>query len=139
MQPGAYRTGSDTLAMIGRATEAVGSTEGGTLRFIDDTKGGLNWELTDAARATAAGEIMQDLHGSGVAVYGRPILDETLSEFTENGRLRTFSMAWVRALLIKPILNDAARSGWNPIEFAGAAATGGGTPRQRGNSCGCEH
>ncbi len=122
VQPGAYTMGDDVLAMIGRTTEAVGSVEGGTLRFLDDTKGGLNWQLTDAAKATAAGEIMQDLNAAGVAVYGRPIIDEALSTFTETGTLRTFSRAWIRALLLKPILNDAARAGWEPIKFAGAEA-----------------
>ena len=118
VQPGAYTMGADTLALVGRATEAIGSTEAGTLTFRQTEKA-MKWSVTDAAKNTAAGQTLTDLAEAGVKVYGRPLLDEALSTFSETGRLRTFSRAWIRALLLKPILNDAARLGWEPIQFFG--------------------
>lgn len=104
----------DVLAMIGRASEAVGSTKGGTLKFslLEDR---LAWELSDAARDTAAGGTLTDLAESRISIYGRPIIDEAASRFTEAGDVRTFEYASVRALLLKPILSDQSREGWDPI------------------------
>ena len=113
----------DVLAMIGRASEALGSTKGGTLKFslLEDR---LAWELTDAARDTAAGGTLTDLAEAGVAVYGRPIIDEAASKFTEAGDVRAFDFASVRALLLKPILSERARSGWDPVVIGGVVAAG---------------
>ena len=80
----------DVLALVGRATEAVGSTEGGTLRFINKADR-MAWELTDAARASAAGGTLTDLSEAGVKVYGRPIIDEAASVFTEQLTASGFS------------------------------------------------
>ena len=111
----------DVLAMIGRASESVGSTEGGTLKFVNKADR-LSWELTDAARDTAAGGTLTDLSEAGVKVYGRPIIDEAASEFTEQGGVRMFDHAAVKSLLIKPILTEESREGWDPIVMAAAVA-----------------
>ena len=112
----------DVLALVGRATEAVGSTDGGTLRFINKADR-MAWELTDAAwRGSAAGGTLTDLSEAGVKVYGRPIIDEAASVFTEQAGVRIFDRAAVKSLLIKPILTEQSRQGWDPIELAAGLA-----------------
>ena len=111
----------DVLALVGRATEAVGSTDGGTLKFINKADR-MAWELTDAARASAAGGTLTDLSEAGVKVYGRPIIDEAASVFTEVDGVRIFERAAVKSLLIKPILTEQSREGWDPIVIAAGLA-----------------
>ena len=111
--------GGDVLALTGRASEAVGSTRGGTLR-LRNTDEALEWELDRAGRDTAAGQTLRDLSAAKVPVYGRPLIDDDASTFTEAGAVRTYSKAIVRALLLKPIAGDKARrDGWDPITIDG--------------------
>ena len=111
----------DVLALVGRATEAVGSTDGGTLRFINKADR-MVWELTAAGQASAAGGTLTDLSEAGVKVYGRPIIDEAASVFTEVDGVRIFDRAAVKSLLIKPILTEQSREGWDPIVIAAGLA-----------------
>ena len=111
--------GGDVLAITGRASEAVASLRGGTLR-LRNTDDALEWELDRAGRDTAAGQTLRDLAASRVAVYGRPLIDDDASTFTEAGAVRTYRKAIVRALLLKPIAGDASlRDGWRPITIDG--------------------
>ena len=113
--------GGDVLALTGRASEAVGSTRGGTLT-LRNTDDALEWELDRAGRDTAAGQTLRDLSAARVPVYGRPLIDDAASTFTDAGTLRTYERAIVRALLLKPIAGDKAlRDGWDPITIDGAA------------------
>ena len=111
--------GGDVLALTGRASEAVGSTRGGTLT-LNNTDDALKWELDRAGRDTAAGQTLRDLSAARVPVYGRPLIDDAASTFTEAGAVRTYSRAVVRALLLKPIAGDRTRrDGWDPITIDG--------------------
>ena len=122
-RPEALEPADDVLAFIGRTSESVGSVAGETLVF---TKSGdaLLWELTDAARDTAAGSVLDDLAKAGVAVYGRPLIDAAASTFTELDSVRIFDLATFYGLLLKPIAQEEVRQGWDPIVFAGAVAAG---------------
>ena len=111
--------GGDVLAITGRASEAVGSTRGGTLR-LRNTDDALEWELDRAGRDTAAGQTLRDLTAARVPVYGRPLIDDDASTFTEAGAVRTYERAIMRALLLKPIAGDPGlRDGWDPIAIDG--------------------
>ena len=122
-RPAALEPADDVLAFIGRTSESVGSTAGETLAFTQTEKG-LLWELTDAARETAAGAVLDDLAKAGVAVYARPLIDAAASVFIEEGTTRVFDLAVFYGLLLKPIAEEAVRQGWDPILFAGAVAAG---------------
>ena len=108
-------TKTDVLAITGRASDAVGSSRGGTLKLRDTDKG-LDFEITTEGRSSAAGEQLQDLVRSGVNVYARPLIDDLLSEFTDAGGTRSYTKAHLRAILIKPIAGDEVlRTGWDPL------------------------
>ena len=108
----------DVLAVTGRNSEAIGSTQGGTLR-LDDTDTGLEWALSPDARDTAAGKALEDLRKAGVNVYARPIVDEAASEFEDKGGVREYTRAVLKNLLVKPIAGEASRrQGWKPISFS---------------------
>ena len=82
----------------------------------------MEWELDRAGRDTVAGQTLRDLSAARVPVYGRPLIDDAASTFTDAGTLRTYERAIVRALLLKPIAGDKAlRDGWDPITIDGAA------------------
>ena len=109
----------DVLAHVGRTTESIGSTRGSTLR-ITQTPDRMDFEIDAAARNSTAGKQLQDLQRAGVDVYGRPIVDEAVSEFTDQGGVRTYSRASLRGILIKPIAGpDDLREGWEPLTFDG--------------------
>ena len=111
--------GGDVLALTGRASEAVGSSRAGTLT-LRNTDDALEWDLDRAGRDTAAGQTLRDLAQAKVPVYARPLLDDDASTFTEAGKVRTYSKAVVRALLLKPIAGDPSlRDGWRPITIDG--------------------
>ena len=129
-RPAALEPADDVLAFIGRTSESVGSTAGETLAFTQ-TEAALLWELTDAARDTAAGSVLDDLAKAGVAVYARPLIDAAASVFTEVDGVRIFDRATFYGLLLKPIADAAVRSGWDPIAFAGAVAAGESKRRRR--------
>ena len=114
--------GSDVVATVGRMTEAVGSTKGTTLR-IRETAREMQWELDQAARDTMAGRQLTDLAQARVEIYGRPLIDDARSQFTEAGQVRTYTQAAMTALLLKPIAGDESRrEGWDPVTIDAAAA-----------------
>ena len=115
-RPAALEPADDVLATVGRLSESVGSTAGETLTFTQSEKG-LLWELTEAARDTAAGGVLDDLRTAGVSIYGRPLIDEAASTFTEVDGVRIFDLATFYGLLLKPLAEETVRSGWDPIVF----------------------
>ena len=120
-RPEALEVVDSTIAMVGRATESVGSVKGGTLR-VRNTPEQLAFEIDDAARDTAAGRQLDDLRKTGTPVYGRPIIDQGAATFDDIDGVRNYSKAPVRALLLKPILGpDERADNWQPLEFEGPA------------------
>ena len=120
-RPEALEVVDSTLAMVGRATESVGSVKGGTLR-VRNTPEQLAFEIDDAARDTAAGRQLDDLRKTGTPVYARPIIDQDASTFDDIDGVRNYSKAPVRALLLKPILGpDERADNWDPLTFEGQA------------------
>ena len=115
-RPEALEVVDSTLAITERASDAVGSAKGGTLR-TRNTPEALEFEITDAGRDTAAGRQLEDLRAAGVEIYGRPIVDEAGTVFEDIEGVREYSKARVRAVLIKPVLGEAERQGWLPLEF----------------------
>ncbi len=115
--------GREVLAIAGRASEAVGSTRGGTLR-LRDTPERLEFEIDAAGRDTAAGRTIDDLRTAGVDIFARPLLDDAASEFADADGVRTYTRAAVRAVLLKPIAGELERrQGWQPIRFEGQEPT----------------
>lgn len=115
-RPGSLSPQRDTLAITGRADQVVASTSAGTLQFRE-RRNGLAWSIPDDAPITPAGEELQRLAAAGIQVYGRPIVDDDLAQFVEDGPVRTYTYAPIRALLMKPILAEASRAGWLGILF----------------------
>ena len=70
----------DTMAVVGRYSESIGSTAGGTLRF-QQTDDALNFSVTDAARNTAAGETISDLIAARAKIFARPLIEPEASVF----------------------------------------------------------
>lgn len=109
--------GVDTIATVGRFSEALGSTSGKSLR-LSDTPRALEVELAPDARSTGAGETLTDLAKAKVAIYSRPLIDDAVSVFTETDNVRTYTKAGLNAILLKPISGaDEKRLGWLPITF----------------------
>lgn len=118
-EPGAFDdlevTGREVLA-VGRGAFAnvLGSLKSGTL-LLDQNRCGLQIGLTNrdtetARRITEATEV--------APMYVRPLLDLNAFDFVDDGRLRRFSKASVRALLVKATTNDEDHI---PATIAGAA------------------
>ena len=113
---------ADVLAITGRASEVVGSTRGGTLRLRDGERG-LEFEITEAARGTVSGQQLLDQARVRASIYARPLIDDTRSQFTDAGGVRRYDLAWLRALLIKPILGGDERTrGWEPLVIPSGVA-----------------
>ena len=104
-EPGAFDDldKSEVLAVGGGGfANVLGSLKRGTL-LLDENKGGLQIGLTNrdtetARRITSSARV--------APIYVRPLLDLDASDFVDDGRLRRFSKADVRALLVKPTVND---------------------------------
>ena len=105
-QPGAFDVLGDTGDVLavggGGFGNVLGSLKRGTV-ITETTKAGLRVGLTDQGTETAR----RVVESARVApMYVRPILDLDASEYVQEGRVRTFSRAAVRAFLIKPTPND---------------------------------
>ena len=123
--------GADVLAVVGRVSESLGSTSGKTLRLTDTPKA-LEVELAPNARNTAAGETLTDLGKAKVDVFTRPLVDDSVSVFTEINGVRTYTKAGLNAVLFKPIAGEAyRRAGWAPIAFLGDDENDQPTPTRR--------
>ena len=118
---------ADVLAITGRASEAVGSTRGGTLRLRNGERG-LEFSITDAGRATVSLDSqLLDQARVGTPLYARPLIDDARSQFKDEGGVRRYDLAWLRALLIKPILGGDERTrGWEPLVIPSDAEPSGG-------------
>ena len=100
--PGAFAdlgSGGDVLAVGGGGfSNVLGSLKRGTLQVRDTATRllvGLTEQNTETARRVT--------ESARVApIYARPILDLEASEYVQEGTLRRFSRASVRAMLIKP-------------------------------------
>ena len=120
-RPEALEVMDTTLALTGRASEAVASMRGGTLR-VKNTPERLTFEIDDAARDTAAGRQLGDLATARVPVYARPIIDEATAEFEVVDGVRQYTRAPVRALLLKPIVGPPEQAvNWEQVVIAPAA------------------
>ena len=114
--PGALRLQRDILAITGRADQVAASTRAGSLSFTERARS-LGWSIADDAPDTPALDNLRALLEADTPVYGRPLIADAGSEFTETGRTRTYSAANVRGLLVKPILDDERQRGWLPAEI----------------------
>ena len=115
--PGAFdgvEKARDILAVGGGGfSNVLGSTRRGTLLLRNGPKG-LDVGLTDAATDTAR----RVVEAAGVAdIYARPLLALEESEYVDEGDTRTFQLAAVRAILIKPTPNA---KGHTPARIRGA-------------------
>ena len=110
----------DVLAIAGRLTESLGSVFGASLLF-KNRKDRTDFEITDAAKNTAAGQTITDLVDSKTAIYARPLIDENLSVFKDVDGVREFTTAAVSAILVKPIKDGENRIGWDPITADGTS------------------
>ena len=103
----------DVLAVGGGGfANVLGSLRRGSL-LVEEAADGLRIGLTESGTETAR----RIVEGAAVApFYARPLIDLEESEFVELGRVRTFTRAVVRALLVKPTPNDR---GHIPAKIAG--------------------
>ena len=107
----------EVLAVAGDYSKAVASRARGTLVLSEGDNGALRIELTREAGETPAG---RDLAATAraVPITARPILDNDESTFTDEGGVRTFTKAHLRAVLLKP---SDRPDGWEPAEIDGDA------------------
>ena len=121
-EPGAFDNvgadGSDVLAIAGRASEVLGSLRRGTLTIAKATGATLR-AVGAAQRRVASGiEFVIEtaitraaqtvaLNALGAPFYTRPIVNVARSTFKDIDGVRVFSDASVRAVLVKPTVNDA--------------------------------
>ena len=108
----------DVLAIADRYSDILGGFLAGTLLFRKQANR-LLFEITDDAKDTAAGRMVQDQVDARVPLYGRPLIDEDLSTFIDKDGVREFSTAYIKALLIKTIADTPARTGWDPLVIGG--------------------
>ena len=87
------------LAVLNNYQRPVAATSKGSLRFTTDD-GGLviDVDLPDPADNDTTRVILEV--ADSVGIYARPYLDQNRSEYAEQGELRTYSKAWVRAIII---------------------------------------
>ena len=97
-EPGSLQVPDEVLAINGPATRVLGSRKRGTL-IVDENDQGLHVELMGDDTTIVAREVKDQ--AKVAPIYVRPILDTTDSEYHEEGRVRRFTRAPVRALLVK--------------------------------------
>ena len=114
----ALKLQTNTLAIAGRANQAVAATGARSLTFRKG-RNSLRWEIEEIAAATEAGQAIQSLHQAGISVYGRPIIDASRAVGDRSGIHRNFSSIVMRALLLKPILGNREKRGWEPAVVNG--------------------
>ena len=109
----------EIIATIRGFENAFASTRDGSLS-LTQTDEGLAVGLSASAFETESGQTLLEQAERGVLIYARPIVDESISEFEDIDGIRIFSLARIRALIIKAILGDPKyREGWTPLEFPG--------------------
>ena len=100
---------------------AFASTRDGSLS-LKQGEAGLDIGLSSSAFVTESGQIILEQAERGIPIYARPIVDEKISEFEDVDGVRVFSLARIKAFIIKTIAGDSLyRKGWTPLEFNGIA------------------
>ena len=109
----------EIVATIRGFENAFASTRDGSLSLTQADEG-LAIGLSASAFETESGQTLLEQAGRGILIYARPIVDEEVSIFEDIDGVRIFSLAHIRALIIKAILGDSKyREGWTPLEFPG--------------------
>ena len=81
---------------------------------------GLAVGLSASAFETESGQTLLEQAERGIPIFARPIVDEELSIFEDVDGVRVFSLARIRALILKTIAGDSRyREGWTPLEWPG--------------------
>ena len=123
-EPGSFEIPDEVLAVAGEYKAPVASSlQRGTLRLAaDDEALTIDIDLPDPAGNEATRRLLEA--AATVGVYARPYVDARLSEYTEDGDTRTYSRAWLRAIILAP--TDKVE-GWEAAEVSRAA------PRRAGD------
>ena len=102
----------EVLAVAGEYKAPVASLQRGTLRLTPaDEALAVEIDLPDPSENEATRRLLEA--AATVGVYARPYLDARLSEYTEDGDTRTYSRAWLRAIILAP--TDKVE-GWEAAE-----------------------
>ena len=109
----------EIIATIRGFENAFASTRDGSLSLIE-TEEGLEIGLSASAFETESGQTLLEQAERGIPIFARPIVDEELSIFEDVDGVRVFSLARIRALILKTIAGDSRyREGWTPLEWPG--------------------
>ena len=123
-EPGSFEIPDEVLAVAGEYKAPVASLQRGTLRLAaDDEALTIDIDLPDPSENEATRRLLEA--AATVGVYARPYVDARLSEYTEDGDTRTYSRAWLRAIILAP--TDKVE-GWEAAEVMRALA-----PRRAGD------
>ena len=109
----------EIVATIRGFENAFASTRDGSL-VLTQTDEGLDVALSASAFQTESGQRLLEQAERGLPIFARPIVDEELSIFEDVDGVRVFSLARIRALILKTIAGDSRyREGWTPLEWPG--------------------
>ena len=109
----------EIVATIRGFENAFASTRDGSL-VLTQTDEGLDVALSASAFETESGQTLLEQAERGIPIFARPIVDEELSEFEDIDNVRVFSLARIRAIILKTIAGDSRyREGWTPLEWPG--------------------
>ncbi|MCY4156223.1 MAG: HK97 family phage prohead protease [Gammaproteobacteria bacterium] len=103
--------------------KVLASAGAGTLAVSIGEAGELVAEIDEKAANTPAGRMLAESNDATAPVL-RPLIDDSRSEFRDEGNVRVYSSAWISSLLLK-VAQDA--DGWERIEI------GGREPDRRGH------
>ena len=92
----------------------IATSGAGSLLVSLGASGEIVADVTVDALETPAGRALVESLESTAPIV-RPLIDDAESEFTEDGNVRTYSVAAVTSLLVKVSLADPA--GWDPFEL----------------------
>lgn len=104
----------EILAIKGEFKDAIGSKKQGTLRLTDTDEG---LEIAMDVPDSTAGADLATISGD-VRLLGRPVWDETTSEFEVVNGNAVITKADVRAILVGA---SDADQGWEPLVYSAAA------------------
>ena len=115
----------DIIAISGRKHQALASTRADTLRF-ETRRNSIYWEIPDEAPDTPSLVEILDLANAGIAIYGRPLVAQSESDFTDDGDNRIYHRALIRAMLVGPVLGSDS-DGWDAASLEETRAMTGKT------------
>ena len=111
-EQGSFEIPDEVLAVAGEYKAPVASLQRGTLKLAaDDEALTIEIDLSDPSENEATRRLLEA--AATVGVYARPYVDARLSEYTEDGDTRTYSRAWLRAIIVAP--TDKVE-GWEAAE-----------------------